>query len=232
MQSIYEQAIEAKADEAPVEEEMRVAKICPCCGGDHEEYEHAALREDDGSGGGGAGGSFVTTGTKWGESQTAGTNGGIVTWSIATLNLQDSDGNTITRLADFMPAGFEADIQAAFDAWEAVADIRFVRVDDGGGVFDVDPVADIRIGGEAIDGVGNVLGRAFFAGEFGTFTASAGDIVFDTAEDWLTGTPDPANGTSVFQVALHEIGHSLGLDHTAADPAIMEAILDETLTEL
>lgn len=208
----------------PPVEDIELPVICAHCGCGHETHEHSAAI-------GGPSSNFVTNGSKWGDGN-LGDPGGVVTWSIITSAVPDGQGGTVDPLSNFMPAGFEADLQAAFDAWEAVADIRFVRIEDGGGTERVDPVADIRIGGDTIDGANGTLAFAFFPGEFSGQNAANGDITFDSAESWKTSTAGPANGTSFFLVALHEIGHSIGLDHEDDVPAVMSTFLNDTLTGL
>lgn len=46
----------------------------------------------------------------------------------------------------------------------------------------------------------------------------AGDLHFDASEQWTTSN---AGGVSVYKVALHEIGHCLGLGHCFGIPSLM-----------
>lgn len=111
-------------------------------------------------------------------------------------------------------------VRQAFQAWEGVANLRFNEVQPGQN-------PDFRIAwrsgnhgdGEGFDGAGNVLAHAFFPPSCGG--PNAGDLHFDDAETW---TSDPgSDGILLLQVAIHEIGHLLGLSHSQDNEAIMYA---------
>lgn len=71
--------------------------------------------------------------------------------------------------------------------------------------------------GYDFDGPGNVLAHAFYPG-----TGRGGDAHFDVDENWLVEeTESERYGTSLFNVALHEFGHSLGLGHSSVHGAVM-----------
>nr|XP_054768623.1 matrix metalloproteinase-16-like [Lytechinus pictus] len=84
-------------------------------------------------------------------------------------------------------------------------DIRiiFARLEHG------DPVPD-----SAFDGLSNVLAHAYFPQPH----PLGGDAHFDDDEYFTDRTSD---GTNLFQVAAHEFGHSLGLDHSEVAGALM-----------
>ena len=166
-----------------------------------------------------------TTPGKWGT-PTMGTPGGAVTWSLMPSGSDCSadGGGPCSSLASFMPVGFHALIASAFAAWEAVADIQFTEVVDDGAPFNFGTSGAIRIGGHAFDGPGGTLAHGFFPPANGI--TAAGDIHFDTAETW--DLSDVGAGFNIFRVALHEIGHAIGLDHETAVTALMNPFYTES----
>ena len=68
--------------------------------------------------------------------------------------------------------------------------------------------------GDAFDKSGGTLAHAFFPQQ----GRASGDIHFDDDEFWTLGS---FSGINLTQVAVHEIGHSLGLQHTNVRGAIM-----------
>ncbi len=184
------------------------------------------------------------TGTKWGtgtsfltccenlNAQGPRLPGGTVTYSLMAngVDLSQDCGmgctNTaITSLPTFENCFLE-ELSNAFGAWSAVADIDFLPVTDGGLAFNVGAIGDIRIGAHTFDGASNVLAHGFFPPPNGT--TAAGDLHLDTAEDWHC---DPnLGGIDIGIVFLHEIGHTLGLNHEPTDTAVMEAFYNPALT--
>ncbi len=171
-------------------------------------------------------GGFVigpTSPGKWGTPG-FGTPGGVVTWSLMATGITTDGGLTTTALSAFMPAGFHDEIVSAFAAWSNVANISFLEVPDSGLGFDAAGAGgDIRIGGHVFDGSGGVLAHGFFPPANGV--TAAGDIHFDKADTWKIGFSGP--GFSIFQVAAHEIGHAIGLDHTLVAGSLMNAFYTE-----
>jgi len=105
----------------------------------------------------------------------------------------------------------DAQIEKAFGIWSQVAPINFVVKKDGRVHIDIRFASGDHGDGDAFDGPGNTLAHAYFP-QYG------GDAHFDDQEYW---TIDSYAGTNIFQVAAHELGHSLGLGHSNVREALM-----------
>ena len=175
---------------------------------------------------------FVLGGTvpgKWGPPAFG--TGATVTYSYmptGTSCAGEAVGCSITALGAFGPAfsSWHTAIGAAFSAWSAVANIAFTEIADPGTPEGGVGGGDIRIGGHVFDGPSGVLAHAFYPpSNGGTF---AGDLHFDIDELWKTSFVGP--GFDIFQVAAHEIGHSIGLDHTLVPASLMNAFYTEAFS--
>ncbi len=146
-----------------------------------------------------------------------------VTWSMADANFTDRS----LQFSSFLPAGFEADIQQAFARWSAVADINFQEVGDS-------DAANIRFGGQSLgkpDSSGTSIAgfTQFVASRVGadaTYNLRMADIEFNLDEGWtsINGHETSVQNFSLYPVALHEIGHALGIAHYSDGPAIMNPV--------
>lgn len=155
---------------------------------------------------------------KWGR-PTLGT-GANISWSLTgSIDCASEGISTCSPLSSFMPSGFLTEINAAFSAWSNVANLTFVQVFDNGVASGAPGTnADIRISGRPIDL--SVFGYAYFPPPPDGFSQE-GDVFFNSLVPWNIGFG--GNGVSIFQVAAHELGHALGLDHTDVANSLMNA---------
>ena len=141
---------------------------------------------------------FVAQGNRWNKSN-------------VTYNFSNFTGDLTQQI-------IIANMRRAFQSWSAVCALTFTEVS---GIGDIDIA--FRNGnhgdGSSFDGAGNVLAHGFYPPPNGG--AIAGDLHFDDAETWTTN--NPPTGTDFLSVAIHEVGHTLGLDHSADANAIMFA---------
>ncbi|MBX9581910.1 MAG: matrixin family metalloprotease [Gemmataceae bacterium] len=130
------------------------------------------------------------------------------------------------RLDAAMPrATWQGAVTRAAQTWAELADLTIGVVADGGqplaapGPAQADGrFGDIRVGGFALDGD---LGEGVPPDPFAAGTLG-GDVVLNTAAAY---TPD-----TLYAVALHEIGHALGLAHRDEAGSVLNPRLDTAAT--
>src|SRR3954451_1222157 len=164
---------------------------------------------------------YILEGPKWGSAP-FGAGSGTVYWSFADL----ANGHGFYAWDASITGQFRTEVEQAFSRWQSVANIRFVEVADSSSV-------NIRLGFDAIDGTGGIAGETQYT--FGSDSRfQAAEIRFDNNEGWhLQGGAEIGSlNSSFFALALHEIGHALGLGHYDVWPAVMNSTLTASITDL
>jgi hypothetical protein len=160
---------------------------------------------------------YSTTGGLWSQPQR-------VTFSFAPDGT--SVGGTPSAWFQTMAARgisqttWQNQFRTAAAIWEAVTNINLVEVPDNGTAFSAsgDQQGDPRFGDIRIAGIpqsSNVLGLCFYPPPYNGGTL-AGDIVMNTSQAWnVNSTYD------ILTVALHEMGHALGMSESTIAQADM-----------
>ena len=200
--------------------------VIPQGGGNYNKWPTAGAA---GTPGGVVSWGFIAAGTP-GSAYCGAACPGNSTLTLPYFYADPANSNTTTPLSLL---GLQAPLQAAFDKWSAVANVQFqfVSVDNSGLAIN-DPAAIIpmvRIGAFAFNGFSGAVGYSP-PPNGGT---GAGDLLFNTQVGFqMAGGAEgsalqqfPAGGgfymNDIKGLALHEIGHTLGLLHSADDTSVM-----------
>ncbi len=164
-------------------------------------------------------GEFVVSGQKWPQPGGLGTTVSI-SYSYSNLLNGGMSGISSSQLQNA--------VQEALNVWAAQAPLSFTLVSDSGPLptaadtsYPAGSTPNLRFGHHTFDGPSNVLAHAYFPNPG---SGLAGDLHFDNGESWATA---PASGKIDFlEVCVHEIGHTLGLNHEPSPPAGQNAIMN------
>lgn len=153
--------------------------------------------------------SYSVSNIKWGT-PTIGEEGGVVTWASSITSSLNYDTNLYSQ------SDFDTALEAAFQAWEDVADIDFVRT---GSLSN--SAIDVEMGALAGSTVG-VASSTYWVLPGGVNQFFESEITMDSTETWA---PFGETDLSFYAVALHEIGHAIGLRHVNDSSEIMNAVI-------
>ena len=173
----------------------------------------------NGSDSAGASTSYVLHGAKWGDSGSLGTTGGTVTWNFAGMGAYYIGQSAYRDL-----------VEQAFDRWEEVANIDFVQVSDDQNA-NIDVYWDDGTQASQLGTAGGTIGVASWSIRSGGRIPSA-EVFFDLADFDENGGLDAALDSVFYQVALHEIGHAIGLGHVNDSSQIMNGVVRKSTPDL
>jgi hypothetical protein len=161
---------------------------------------------------------------KWGD-PVAGT-GATVTYTVAGAAMTFPDARNCPAISSLDPllarshlarAAFDSELDHAFSAWSAVANIRFRRTDAAS--------ADIVIGAQATP-----VGRAFTNVDYqspailtkGPRAIRQSLICLNPLTGWKVGFNGDLNVYDLRYALTHEIGHAIGLNHPGLAGELMD----------
>lgn len=95
-------------------------------------------------------------------------------------------------------------ISNALNEWSRVTPIDFVKT-TGNADINIDWAEKKHCNGRSFDGPGGTVAHAFFPED--------GRVHFDDEESWVLSGNSEGMKLNIHQIALHELGHALGLEH-------------------
>lgn len=144
-----------------------------------------------------------------------------VKWTVATVSWYWVGG----------AGNWRSEIAKAFAAWDAQVDLDFVEAASAA-------TADIVLNFGPIDGALNSIGRTAYSYWIWppAYPLAHATIAFDSAESWTWSAAENSyvlgRGATFRELALHEIGHAIGLAHATNGDVLMYPWIDGSATGL
>ncbi|VDM40125.1 unnamed protein product [Toxocara canis] len=126
----------------------------------------------------------------------------IITWKLFKDHLNAGDRYIIRNT-----------LHRAFYLWQSASSIRFYELrEDSPLSAEINVIFAKGAHGDKLpfDGREGVVAHAFYPTD--------GKLHFDADEKWTLNRPD---GVNLYQTAVHEIGHIIGLEHSTDERAVM-----------
>lgn len=131
-------------------------------------------------------------------------------WSLSSDNVAHLTYYFGTLTPKVPAASVESEIVRAMNQWSSNVNVTFSPTTIASALrsISIEFASGAHGDGYPFDGPGGILAHTFYPVPVNAETI-AGDMHFDADEPWAVGTD-----TDIYTVALHELGHAIGLSHS------------------